>query len=319
MPLRLNRLLPALGVSRSSWYAKARGTGGKVGRPAQPVPAELAQGIRYAAGRYPWWGYKRIAVVCRRGALEVSDRQVYKVMREGGLLQKKRVREAQYYQSIKLYELLPGGANELWQTDVTHIHVPGHGWWYAVTVIDYFSRYLLACCFTPTHRGADLVAALKEARREAEKTSGRRLRNMPTVVTDNGSGFLSKVFQNHIRGRYEHVRIAYRTPQQLGLLERFHQTLKNEEVYWRLYGSPGEARRCLEEFRQRYNRVRPHWALQPTAGGDPVTPYEVYAEQHPVELPRWQGWARAVRKKLQDLAGADRHLPKGLNSLENAV
>jgi hypothetical protein len=31
---------------------------------------------------------------------------------------------------------------------------------------------------------------------------------------------------------FAHVRIAYRTPTQLGLLERFHQTLKTEEVYY---------------------------------------------------------------------------------------
>ncbi|MEX0655302.1 MAG: hypothetical protein WD534_04250 [Phycisphaeraceae bacterium] len=39
-----------------------------------------------------------------------------------------------------------------------------------------------------------------------------------------------------------HVRTAYRTPTQLGLLERFHRTLKQEEVYWRLYESPADAR-----------------------------------------------------------------------------
>jgi hypothetical protein len=63
------------------------------------------------------------------------------------------------------------------------------------------------------------------------------------------------------------VRIQYRTPTQLGLLERFHQTLKTEEVYWKLYTSPGEARHSLEKFRQRYNELRPHWALEPMAGG----------------------------------------------------
>jgi len=26
-----------------------------------------------------------------------------------------------------------------------NVHIPGYGWWYAVTVIDYFSRYVLAC------------------------------------------------------------------------------------------------------------------------------------------------------------------------------
>ena len=56
---------------------------------------------------------------------------------------------------------------------------------------------------------------------------------------------------------------------QLGLLERFHQTLKSEEVYWKLYASPGEARESLEVFRRRYNEVRPHWALVPPGGRGP--------------------------------------------------
>ena len=41
----------------------------------------------------------------------------------------------------KLFELLPQGPNDLWQMDVTYMHIPGYGWWYAVTVIDYYSRY----------------------------------------------------------------------------------------------------------------------------------------------------------------------------------
>ena len=56
--------------------------------------------------------------------------------------------------------LLPSAPNDLWQADVTYLHIPGHGWWYAVTVIDYYSRYLLACHFTPSYRAADVNAAL---------------------------------------------------------------------------------------------------------------------------------------------------------------
>src|SRR5690606_36515462 len=47
---------------------------------------------------------------------------------------------------------------------------------------------------------------------------------------------------------------------------------QEEEVYWRLYENPGHARQCLAEFRDRYNELRPHWALQPEAGGDVVPP-----------------------------------------------
>ena len=60
-------------------------------------------------------------------------------------------------------------------------------------------------------------------------------------MTDNGPSFIARKFAEFVREPYSHVRIQYRTPQQLGLLERFHQTLKTEDVYWRLYENPQHA------------------------------------------------------------------------------
>lgn len=124
---------------------------------------------------------------------------------------------------------------------------------------------------------------------------------MPFLVTDNGSSFIAKRFSRALQGQYAHVRIQYRTPTQLGLLERFHRTLKQEEVYWRLYDDPGHARACLAEFRERYNCRRPHWALVPEAGGDPWVPEEVYAGGRTIRIPKWQGWAKGAKEKLDAL------------------
>jgi transposase InsO family protein len=174
----------------------------------------------------------------RSEGLKVTNKQVYRVFKAFGLLQKKRVREAALYQAARLFELLPAAANDLWQADVTYLH----------------------------------------------------------------SSFLARHFQKHIKDRFAHVRIQYRTPSQLGLLERFHQTLKTEEVYWKLYASPAEARESLEVFRRRYNEIRPHWALEPAGGGDVLTPADVYVQGQAIELPKWQGWAKAAREKLKELA-----------------
>ena len=178
-----------------------------------------------------------------------------------------------------------------WSRWVTYIHVPGHGWWYAVTVIDYFSRYLLGLRFTHSYSAVEAIAALKDARAEAERLHGP-LEKEPFLVTDNGTSFISRRFKSHVQDAYAHVRIQYRTPTQLGLLERFHESLKQEEVYWRLYESPQHARECLAEFRQRYNHVRPHWALVPEEGGDPLVPADVYESGKVTRLPRWQGCGR---------------------------
>lgn len=315
---RLERVLAGLAIARSVWYAKPNPEPAKPGRKPKGVPEVLSTQIRALAERYPWWGYKRIAVIARREGLRITNKQVYRVFKAFGLLQKKPVREAALYQAARLFELLPQGVNDLWQADVTYLHMPGHGWWYAVTVIDYFSRYLLACHFTASYTARDVAEALDQARAEAERLHGP-LAKKPFLVTDNGSSFLARFFQRHIDGEFTHVRIQYRTPTQLGLLERFHQTLKTEEVYWQLYESPGEARVSLQDFRQRYNEVRPHWALIPADGGDVLTPADVYLHGKPVQLPKWQGWAIAAKEKLAALAQGARLPSRGDRALALAA
>jgi len=298
---RLTKILSSLSVCSRSWYRcrklepRKPGPTPKLGLNLDP---DLEVAVSSIAVANPWYGYKRIAVIARREGWKISNRQVYKVMKKNNLLRRKKKNKAEMYQAQKLYELLPQRPNQLWQTDVTYIHVPGHGWWYAVTVIDYFSRYLLACHFTPSYRAQDCCDALKIAKKEAETIHGKLSRPV-FLVTDNGSSFLAKRFSQHLDdANFTHVRIQYRTPQQLGLLERFHQTLKNEEVYWNLYASPTEARISLEKFRQRYNTYRPHWSLVPEEGGDPLTPQQVYANGRKLQIPRWQGWAKEVKRKI---------------------
>ncbi len=299
---RLTGVLRQLSIASSSWYRRsvAAKDRQRPGPKPQPIPGEVLHAVVNMATTNPWYGYHRIAVMCRRDGCDVKDRQAYVVMKDHGLLQKRRPRAPELYQAGKLFELLPQKPDDLWQMDVTYIHIPGYGWWYAVTVIDYYSRYLLACHLTHSYSAVETVHGLKLARQEAERLHGPLARR-PFLVTDNGSSFIAKRFAAFVRDQYSHVRIAYRTPTQLGLLERFHRTLKQEEVYWRLYDHPQHARECLAEFRERYNQRRPHWALVPEVGGDPWVPAEVYAGKRAIQIPKWQTWAIAAQAKLDEL------------------
>lgn len=119
---RLRGVLLALGIAVSSWYYKPRTSDGerRVRQPT-PTPPEVVAAVVKMATDNPWYGYKRIAVMCRRKKVAVTDRQAYRVMRAHGLLQKrKRSRRAELHQTAKLYELLPSGPNGLWQMDVTY-------------------------------------------------------------------------------------------------------------------------------------------------------------------------------------------------------
>jgi len=305
--VRLKPLLAAVGIAASSWYHRPNTAPKKPGPAPKPLNEVLRAQVIEFAGRYPWWGYKRLAIVMRNNGISVSKKFVYAVFKAEDLTQKRKATKAELYQSAKLFELLPTRPNALWQADVTYIHIPGHGWWYAVTVIDYYSRYLLACHLTPSYAAPEVSAAIDLAVQEAERLHGK-LEKLPFLVTDNGSCFLARHFQKAIKDRFQHVRTRYRTPQQLGLLERFHQTLKREEVYWQLYDNPQDAREKLAAFRERYNAVRPHWALEPAEGGDVLTPADVYISGRAITLPRWQGWAKAAKQRLDESMKEDAEL-----------
>ena len=202
--VRITGVLDALGIAYSRWYYRPvpASERRRPGPAAKPLPDHIV----HTARMYPWYGYKKIAVICRRAGHKVKNRHAYRVMNEYGLLHKRRPSVAELYQAAKLYELLPKGSNELWQMDVTYVHIPGYGWWYAITVIDYYSRYLLACHLTNSYCALEATKVLDMARREAERLCGP-LERVPFLVTDNGPTFIAKRFYKHIQDLYSHVRI----------------------------------------------------------------------------------------------------------------
>ena len=164
--IRLTRVLDRLGIAPSSWYVPRPEAAGR--RKPGPAPREVAAAVTGwvvgMATTNPWYGYKRIAVMCRKAGQPVSNRQAYRVMKAHRLLLKRKKTKAELLHARKLWELLPAGPNELWQMDVTYLFIPGFGWWYAVTVIDYYSRYLLACHLTMSYEAGAVCTALDLAR-----------------------------------------------------------------------------------------------------------------------------------------------------------
>jgi len=159
-PARLTGVVSAIGWARSSFFQRPGESRKRPGPAPRWLDPVRAQGVREVAWAYPWWGYKKIAVVCRRLGCSVSNRFVYKVLKAAGLLQRLRPWAAELYQAARLFALLPRGPNELWQADVPYIHIPGFGWWYAVTVVDDFSRYLLALHLSPSNDAGALMVAI---------------------------------------------------------------------------------------------------------------------------------------------------------------
>ena len=101
----LIKVLDLLGIASSSWYQrhKPECDRARPGPDPRPVPPEIEQAVLAMATDNPWYGYKRIAVMCRRGEHAVTNRQCYKVMKQHGLLQKKKAPAAEVYQTAKRF------------------------------------------------------------------------------------------------------------------------------------------------------------------------------------------------------------------------
>jgi hypothetical protein len=124
-------VLKRVGIAPSRWYRPSRDESPckRPGPLRKRVSDEVEQAVVTMATDNPWYGYKRIAVMCCRAGGAVKDREAYAVMRNHQLLQRPPRCVTELHQAARLFELLPQQPNDLWQMDVTstHLHIPADG------------------------------------------------------------------------------------------------------------------------------------------------------------------------------------------------
>ena len=225
------------------------------------------------AGAHPELGYRRVWAKAKAQGYNKSKSTAYLEMKRGGLiLPRPSYRELkENYEARKEYLVKPDGINQLYQADFTQLHIPGFRVQYILLVMDYFSRYLLTLKLYPSMTAEVFIDGLENALEEAMKLSGINMKQIVTLVTDNGPAMISKKTANYIEmSPFYHIRGRSHHPQTQGMVERLIRTIKEEEIYINDYLDPLDAQQKLEKFRQDYNHVRPHQALKYK------TPYMVY-------------------------------------------
>lgn len=133
----------------------------------------------------------------------------------------------------------------------------GAGWDYVHVAIDDASRIAYAEVLRD-ETGATSAAFLRRAQTWFH-TLGIRVRR---VLTDNGSGYLARLFAHEIEKlRVVHKRTRPFRPRTNGKAERFIQTLMREWAYIRPYLTSNARARVLPRWLRHYNRRRPHGSL----------------------------------------------------------
>ena len=159
--------------------------------------------------------------------------------------------------------------NEMWQTDFTYFKIIGWGWYYLSTILDDYSRYIIAWKLCTTMKAGDVTDTLEIAL-EASGCDQAVVRHKPRLLSDNGSCYISGELADWLGDRrMDHVRGAPFHPQTQGKIERWHQTMKNR-VLLENYYLPGDLERQIGSFVEYYNNQRYHESL------DNVTPADVY-------------------------------------------
>jgi len=258
------RLCTVLELSRSQYYRTVRGMRDYRERPRRELlEPTLAGRVEHLARQYVHYGHRKIHALVRRSGIEVSRYQIYMLLKRKNLLLpstwRKDLRERS--RALKQYLVKPTRPLELLQADITHVPVEGYGTYYVIDVIDYYSKYVLASIFADRHGTDVLIEACEEARREADRL-GLTMPTQLKLLTDNGPAMLSRRFRRYIEhSPFKHLRTRSHHPETNGCIERYHQTLKYEEVWGAMYENPMMAKERIERFRQFYNTERIHQTL----------------------------------------------------------
>jgi transposase InsO family protein len=196
------------------------------------------------------------------------------------------VSEASVYRLLKAHDLITSPAfivvkaadefkdkttapNQMWQTDFTYFKIIGWGWVYLSTVLDDFSRYVIAWKLCSTMRAEDVTDTLELAL-AASGCDNTKVLHKPRLLSDNGPSYIAAELAEWIDANgMSHIRGAPLHPQTQGKIERWHQTLKNR-ILLENYFLPGDLECQIEAFIEHYNHRRYH------EGIGNVTPADVY-------------------------------------------
>jgi transposase-like protein len=279
--LPVKRTLEKLGIPRSTFYRwcdlyQAGGPEGLNDRSPRPdrvwnrIPDDVRERIRKLALEEPALSPRELAVrFTDTESYFVSEATVYRLLKALDLIASPAFIVIKAAEEFSDKTTAP---NQLWQTDFTYLKVIGWGWFYLSSVLDDFSRYIIAWKLCTTMTAEDVVATLDLALK-ASGLDQAKVVHRPRLLSDNGSSYISADLAKWLdRQNMNHVRGAPYHPMTQGKIERWHQTLKNR-ILLENYYLPGDLEAEIGAFITNYNHLRYHESL-----GN-LTPADVYFER----------------------------------------
>jgi len=277
-PVNIKQTLWELNINRSTfykWYRRYQEGGyealaNRYRPPKQfwnAIPPWEKQRVVKTALQYPEKSPRQLAwyITDTRGYY-ISESSVYRILKAHDLV------TSPIYTAITAQDKFPHSTrapNELWQTDFTWMKVVHWGWYYLCTILDDYSRYILAWQLC-TGMSAQEVKETIEAAIEFTGVGDPMVMHRTRLLSDNGPCYVSKALKAYLQQEgIAHTRGKPYHPMTQGKIERYHRSMKNILLLENYY-SPEELTDQLDLFIEYYNNARYHEALQN------LTPADVY-------------------------------------------
>ena len=277
-PLSVKQTLAELSINRSTfydWYRRYQEQGyeglANQYRPPQQfwneIPPWEKERVVELALELPEKSPRELAwYITDKQGYYISESTVYRILKAHDLV------TSPVYNVITALDKFPQptkAVHELWQTDFTYFKVVHWGWYYLATVIDDYSRFILAWRLCTGMSADDVKQTLNDA--IAFTGIGHpTVLHRPRLLSDNGPCFVSKALKQYLDDEgIDHTRGKPYHPMTQGKIERYHRSMKNILLLENYY-SPSELEHQIRLFVDHYNNHRYHEAL------NNVTPADVY-------------------------------------------
>jgi putative transposase len=183
----------------------------------------------------------------------VNAKRIYRLYTEDGLAGRTKVR-TKIARRARVPMLRATQPNEKWSMDFVAARLLDGRWFRVLTVVDQFTRESVLLLADSSLTGHKVALALSQALVE---------RGAPGSITvDNGTEFVSKAMD---AWAYQHgVQLDFTRPGrpvENSYIESFNGRLRDECLNVEVFFTIADVREKLERWREDYNQVRPHSAL----------------------------------------------------------
>lgn len=287
----ISKLCSNHGISRKTGYKwlkrlKEEGPAGLVDRSRRPrnspkqVETHMESSVLAVRQEHPAWGGRKIRRILQdTGHHEVpAASTITMILRRNMQIDPQ---ETLKHKTFQRYE--HEHPNDLWQMDYKgNVHLLDGGICHPLTVLDDHSRFLLGLKACPNQKGTTVQYHLTAIFEEF---------GLPNrMLMDNGSPWGDDLESRYTRLTTWLLRLGISIshgrpfhPQTQGKDERLHRTLEDELITRTAFPSLLEAQSTFDNWRQTYNFIRPHEALQMNT---PASRYQSSPRPFPASLPK---------------------------------